>query len=181
MALEFMEVPASDPRWLRAGLFGSYAFGPPGRRLRVVLIDDRYFATPPKQKESDLLGLEQQAWLAQTLLRSKAQVHLIVSGIQVLPDESRYEKWANFPRSREWLLDFIQQQQIPGVIFLSGDRHIHEISQVARATRAASAEITGGLTTHGSWGEPNAKQSAKSTPAPVLGCYTSTGPPNLSQ
>ena len=40
MALEFMEVPASDPRWLRAGLFGSYAFGPPGRRLRVVLIDD---------------------------------------------------------------------------------------------------------------------------------------------
>ena len=42
--------------------------------------------------------------------------------------EYRYEKWTNFPRSRERLLKLIKDTQIPGVIFISGDRHIHEIA-----------------------------------------------------
>ena len=40
----------------------------------------------------------------------------------------RYEKWANFPRSRTRLLRLVKESRAPGVIFISGDRHIHEIA-----------------------------------------------------
>lgn len=162
MALEFMEVPASDPRWSREGLYGSYAFGPVGKRVRVILLDARYFSTKPKLEDSNLLGPEQEAWLEEILETSQAQVHLIVSGIQVLSAEHKYEKWANYPASREWLFDRLIEQQTPGVIFLSGDRHIHEINQLTVPDRSvAFTEVTSSGLTH-SWerfkGEPNDKR-----------------------
>ena len=162
MALEFMEVPKTDPRWSREGLYGSYTFGPDGRKVMVVLLDCRYFSTKPKKEDSDLLGSEQLAWLKKTLSESDAQVHLIVSGIQILSEEHNYEKWANYPASREWFLNLLADQQVPGVVFLSGDRHIHEISQLEVPERELPlTEITSSGLTH-SWesfrGEPNNKR-----------------------
>lgn len=162
MALEFMEVPASDPRWSREGLYGHYTFGPAGQRVLVILLDGRYFSNTPKRNDSDLLGPDQQAWLEGILAESDAQVHVIVSGIQILPEGHKYEKWANYPASRDWLLDSLAKHNTPGVIFLSGDRHIHEISQLTVPERSIPlTEITSSGLTH-SWetfkGEPNKKR-----------------------
>jgi alkaline phosphatase D len=55
---------------------------------------------------------------------------LIGSGIQVLPVQHPYEKWADFPAERERLFQLIGATKAPGVIFLSGDRHIAELSRV---------------------------------------------------
>lgn len=152
LALEFMEVPPEDPRWSREGIYGAYTFGPAGQRVKIYLLDDRYFATPPKQEDSDLLGEAQWQWLQDELRASDAQVNLIVSGIQILPEDHRYEKWANFPRSRQALLDFLRKEEIPGVIFASGDRHIHELSLKSDADTAYPLlEITTSGLTH-SWG-----------------------------
>lgn len=159
IALNFMEVPPEDPRRSREGLYGSYSFGPSGKRVKVLLIDGRYFSTGPKVAEPELLGDAQRAWLKQELSNSDAQVHLIVSGIQIISSEHNYEKWANFPATREWLFNLIRETQAPGVLFLSGDRHIHEISVLQdEALDAPLIDITSSGLTH-SWtsfkGEPN--------------------------
>ena len=159
MALDFMEVPEDDPRRKREGIYGSYDFGPPERSVRVVLIDNRYFATGEKTPGGDLLGAAQQAWLERTLLESEARINLVVSGSQVLSAEHRWDKWANFPKTREWLLDLIVENEIEGVVFLSGDRHIHEISELQpEGLDYPLVDVTSSGLTH-SWesfqGEPN--------------------------
>lgn len=163
MALDFMEVPSEDPRRSREGLYGSYSFGPEGQRVKVLLLDGRYFSTGPQADEPDLLGPAQRSWLEQELRNSDAQVHLIVSGIQVLSNEHRYEKWANFPENREWLLQLLRESQAKGTLFLSGDRHIHEISVLKDGALAYPlVDVTSSGMTH-SWtkfkAEPNRYRS----------------------
>ncbi len=159
LALDFMEVPSDDPRRAREGIHGAYSFGPEGRRVKVLLIDDRFFAVNPKKPGADLLGPAQQAWLEKELRETDAQINLLVSGIQVLPAEHGWEKWANFPASREWLLALLKEHPVPGLFLLSGDRHIHEISLLEGAGPGGDlVEITSSGLTH-SWedfpGEPN--------------------------
>lgn len=128
LALSFMEVPIGDPRWTRKGLYGAYNFGPADKRTKVILLDNRYFATGKNAEKADLLGAEQRAWLESTLRESDANLHLIVSGTQFLSAEHRWEKWADYPEIREWLLKILAEEGMPMTVLLSGDRHIHEIS-----------------------------------------------------
>jgi alkaline phosphatase D len=55
---------------------------------------------------------------------------LIASGIQFLPTEHAYEKWANFPNEREKLLDLIASSGAKNPVLLSGDRHIAEVMKL---------------------------------------------------
>ena len=159
LALDFMEVPENDPRRHRDGIYGAYDFGPDGQKIKVILLDNRYFSTLPDVEDPQLLGKTQREWLAETLKKSAAQINIIVSGTQVLSEDHTHEKWANFPTERSWLLNFIREASIPGVIFISGDRHFHEIS-VLREMDAPYPllDITSSGLTH-SWknfkGEPN--------------------------
>lgn len=164
LALDFTDVPPNDPRRSREGIYGSYDFGPEGKRLKVILIDNRYHSDK-RGKGEDMLGEEQMAWLQQELKSSDAQLNLIVSGTQVLPEDHKYEKWANFPETRDTLFNFIRENKIPGVIFISGDRHIHEISVKNDAdTPYPFVEVTSSGLTH-SWknfpGEPNRYRSGQ--------------------
>lgn len=158
LALNFMQVPIGDPRWTREGLYGAYDFGPEGQMTKVILLDNRYFATGAKADQPSLLGEAQRAWLAKTLRASKADLHLIVSGTQVVSAEHRWEKWADYPEDRAWLLEQIAASETLTVL-LSGDRHIHEIS-VLRDIELdyPLADITSSGLTH-AWesfeGEPN--------------------------
>jgi alkaline phosphatase D len=81
-------------------------------------------------KTGDMLGEAQWAWLEHELTNSPASIHLIGCGVQILPEEHAYEKWANFPQSRRRLLELISKTKAKGVILLSGDRHMAEISKV---------------------------------------------------
>ncbi len=140
LLLEFLAVPKNQPVWDREGAYQAYTFGPTGRRVKILLLDTRYFrdalvASADTARRyganalGDLLGEAQWRWLEAELSNSDAQVHLIGSSIQVLAEDHGFEKWANFPRSRQRLLDLIADTQAPGVVLLSGDRHIGEISR----------------------------------------------------
>ncbi|MEN8725367.1 MAG: alkaline phosphatase D family protein, partial [Lentimonas sp.] len=159
MALDFTGVPANDPRRQRGGIYGAYDFGPYGQSVKVILLDGRYFATGKKAQKPTLIGSEQKAWLAKELQDSTAQIHLIVSGIQVISEEHNYESWAKYPQDREWLLSLIDETNTSGVVFISGDRHIHELSVLrdARFDYPLLDATSSGLTQ--SWenfkGEPN--------------------------
>ncbi len=77
-----------------------------------------------------MLGEEQWIWLENELNQNQAKVTVIGSGIQVLSKEHRFEKWDNFPQERARLLQLIEKYKSEGVILLSGDRHIAEISKI---------------------------------------------------
>jgi alkaline phosphatase D len=129
LLLDFLDEPADSPRRKQAGLFGAYTFGAPGRRVKIILLDGRYHRERPGGT-ADMLGSEQWHWLEQQLAGSDADVHLIGSGIQVIASEHPYEKWADFPRARQRLFDIVARSGARNVIFLSGDRHLGEISRL---------------------------------------------------
>ena len=146
MLLTFFEERADSPRWRREGVYGSWEFGPEGRRVQVLLLDTRYFRDALRRKPVDqreegsgpylphtsnaptLLGDEQWAWLEQELSKP-ADVRLIGSSIQVVASEHGWEGWCNFPHERRRLYELIGRTGAGGVLFLSGDRHLIEISR----------------------------------------------------
>ena len=126
--LDFLDEPPTSPRRRRRGVYASYLYGPPAKRIKVILLDTRYHRDAPGPT-ADVLGAEQWKWLEDELLGSTARVHVIASSIQVLASEHKYEKWANFPASRRRLLTLVRETAPAGTLFLSGDRHLAEISR----------------------------------------------------
>jgi alkaline phosphatase D len=158
LLLDFLDEPAESRRRHQQGVYASAVLGPPGRRVKVILLDTRYHREAPGP-EGDVLGEVQWRWLEYELAASDAQVHVVVSSIQVLPTEHPFEKWANFPRSRERLLATLARSRAQGVVLVSGDRHIGEISCLPRSVVGYPLfEVTSSGLTH-SWaafpGEPN--------------------------
>ncbi|MFK7907714.1 MAG: alkaline phosphatase D family protein [Chitinophagales bacterium] len=139
LMLDFLDVPADAAVRQREGAYQSYSFGEVGKEVKVILLDSRYFRdTPDFEKgrgyapnlEGTILGMAQWEWLKNELENSTAQIHLIANGIQVIPEDHRFEKWANFPNERQQLFDLIKDTKAKGVILLSGDRHIGEFSKL---------------------------------------------------
>jgi alkaline phosphatase D len=147
LLLDFLDEPPESPRRKQAGVYASYTFGPPGKRVKIILLDGRYHRDPPGSGDADMLGAEQWQWLEQQLASDDADVTLIGSGIQVIPNEHPFEKWADFPKSRQRFLDLLSQSRARNVILLSGDRHLGEISSL-NDPRFALYEITSSGMTH---------------------------------
>jgi alkaline phosphatase D len=158
LLLDFLDVPLTDPRRIRQGIYTSYTYGPAGMQVKVLLLDTRYHRDVP-HPGGDILGAEQWQWLADELHQSAAQIHLIVSSIQILPEEHSFEKWANFPQARRRLLRLLGETGTPGVILLSGDRHLAEISRLdGGAVGYPLYEITASGLTH-SWAKAPAESN----------------------
>jgi len=125
--LDFLDEPADSPRRKQEGVYGFSDFGPKGKQVRVVLLDTRYHRDEIGS-DLEMLGEAQWKWLEETLVGSKAQVNIVVSSIQFLAEEHRFEKWANFPKERARMLKLLARADVLPVIVLSGDRHLAEIS-----------------------------------------------------
>ena len=127
--LDFLQEPENSPRCQQSGIYALHDFGNEGQRVRIFLLDTRYFRDDPGDN-ADVLGEEQWTWLEKNLLESKASLNLIVSSIQVLPEDHRFEKWSNFPTARKRLLALLARPTCPPVVLCSGDRHLAEISSL---------------------------------------------------
>jgi alkaline phosphatase D len=137
--LDFFNEPKDSPRRQREGVYDAKTFGPPGQRVQIILIDARYFRSPLKAGPRDgtyvgdsdpkktFLGDAQWKWLEERL-REPAELRLLCSGIQVVPEDHGWEKWMNLPLERERLFQLIKDTRANGVVFLSGDRHLAELS-----------------------------------------------------
>jgi alkaline phosphatase D len=157
LMLDFLNEPRNSPRRKQEGAYASYTYGPTGRMVKVVLLDARYFRDPLKKEGKAnvpdpggrILGETQWKWLENELKNSPADIHLIGSGIQIIPEEHPYEKWANFPRERQRLFELIASTGVRGVILLSGDRHIAEITRYQlTGVRYPIYEVTASGLTH---------------------------------
>lgn len=144
LALDHFKVPDDDPRRSRDGVYGSYIYGPEGSRVQVILLDTRYFKdtwkigsakpapgygryVPDEDPSKTILGEAQWAWLEKAL-KEVADLRLVVSSFQVIPNERGAENWGEFPVERSRLFDLIGSTGAKGVILLSGDVHFSELS-----------------------------------------------------
>lgn len=139
----FWKEPEDSPRHQREGVYDARVYGPPGKRLQIILLDTRYFRSPLKKGErrvggpylpdddptKTMLGKPQWKWLAEQL-RKPAELRLIVSSIQCIAEAAGQETWSNLPRERQRLFDMIRATKASGVVLLSGDRHWSELSKL---------------------------------------------------
>lgn len=170
--LDFFGVGKDDPRRKQKGVYHAEIYGPPGKRVQVILLDTRYFRSPLKKGTFDpktrttpylpntdagatFLGEEQWKWLEEQL-KKPAEVRLLVSSIQVISDDHVFEKWANIPKERERLYALIESTGASGVVILSGDRHLAEVSLDTKAVGYPLYDVTssGFNQASKSWREP---------------------------
>lgn len=144
--LDFLGVPQTHPVWKQEGVYQTYDYPVGNKKVRVVLLDARYHRDPPGP-EGDMLGNAQWRWLEKTLRESRADLHLIGSGVQVVSEDHRFEKWANFPKSRARLFSLLAKVKRPLVI--SGDRHFGELSmETIPGTKTKLYDFTSSGLTH---------------------------------
>lgn len=167
--LDFFGEPADSPRRRRDGIYDARIFGPPGRRVQVILLDGRWRRGPlmpdTRSKEqraalgvtgsmghipnadpdATLLGASQWRWLEEQL-RKPAEVRLIASATQVIPDQKGMQEWGNFPLERERLFDLIERTGASGVLILSGNVHFAELSRISQGRYPVYEFTSSGLT-----------------------------------
>ena len=143
------------------GVYRSRIYGPPGRRVQVILLDTRSFRSPLQRRPAseiaadrskgfyvpstaagqEMLGAAQWTWL-EAELRKPAEIRLLVSSIQVLADGHGFERWGNLPAERQRLYDLLARTGAKGLVLLSGDRHRAGIYRKPDGRPYAIPEIT---------------------------------------
>lgn len=188
---DFFGEPADSPRRRQpGGTYSARAFGPPGRRVRVIMLDGRWDRTPQpiaawgdrarrdaaqmgyldshRADRGRLLGEAQWRWLDHEL-RKPAALRIIACGTRILAEETGYEAWASFPSERRRLFEVIRRTEARGVLLVSGDPHIAEVSRLAGPyvpyplweLTASALNQPGDIAQRnerrvlGPWGEPN--------------------------
>lgn len=139
--MDFLDIPLNSPVRKRDGAYQSYTFGKGAQKIKVIIMDLRYFRDSlvpdaTKQKRyvpnqlGDMLGETQWTWLEKELRNSTANLNILCSSVQVIADDHGYEKWGNFPNERKRLLKLITNVKPKNLLILSGDRHMAEISKM---------------------------------------------------
>ena len=153
--LDTFQFPADHPARRTPGIYHSYTQGPEGKRLQVILLDTRYFRSalerprvngrrtyvPNNDPKATMLGEAQWKWL-ESELRKPADLRLIVSSIQIITTEHRFEKWANLPLERQRLFDLLKSTGANNVILLSGDRHLAEFARISAKESGLPDDLT---------------------------------------
>ncbi|HLZ17907.1 MAG TPA: alkaline phosphatase D family protein [Cyclobacteriaceae bacterium] len=148
MELEFLGIPKSNPVWRHPGIYNSITIGEGKDKIKVINLDTRYFRDTlvkvyykPEGSEKkeyryetnltgDILGEAQWKWLQEELKNSDAALNIVNSSIQVISEEHRFEKWANFPTARRRFFDVLAASE-KKILLISGDRHISEFSKIS--------------------------------------------------
>jgi len=139
--MDFLDVPMSSPIRKREGAYSSYTFGKGDQRIKVIILDTRYFRDALEKDttrqrryhpnmEGDILGDAQWDWLEKELRTSTANLNILCSSIQIISEEHKHEKWSNFPNQRKKLLWLIANTKPKNLLILSGDRHMAEVSKI---------------------------------------------------
>ena len=97
--------------------------------IDIYMTDDRMNRDPEGHPEGAFLGHDQLQWLKAKLKKSSASFKFLCVGSQVLNDNNSGESYANYPVERNDLINFIVDNNIKGVVFITGDKHYAELSK----------------------------------------------------
>ena len=175
--LNFFAEPKNSPRRKHEGIYTSYLFEGGGKKLQLILLDNRTFRSdlrtyrgelnkqskyfypldyyPHQIEDSTLLGEGQWKWL-EGELRKPADIRIIGSGSQFGITYNGYEAWANFPHEQKRFIELIKSTRANGVLFISGDVHYAEISKLQVTEGYPIYDITSsGITSTWTFATPN--------------------------
>ena len=178
--LDFFNEPLHSDRRKREGIYTSYYFEGQGRKLQLILLDNRTFRSnlrtyrgelnnddqffypldyyPHQIHDSVLLGETQWQWLEEEL-KKPADIRIIGSGTQFGISFNGYEAWANFPHEQKRFLDLVRSTRANGVVFITGDVHYAEISKLEENELYPIYDITSsGITSTWHFPTPNANR-----------------------
>lgn len=117
------------------------------------MLDNRYYRSANKLKSDNKtqLGKEQLDWLKNALVSSKASFKFIVLGGQFLTTVKDWETYSNygFDKERQEIIDFIYEQNLKNVVFLTGDRHFTELSVLEKKGKPIIYDLTVSALTSG--------------------------------
>ena len=160
------------PARKQAGIYHSYFQGPEGQRLQVINLDTRYHRSalerkkigkrksyvPSTNPDATMLGSKQWKWL-ETELNKQADLRIIVSSIQVITEDHRFEKWANIPTERKKFFALLKSTNAKNVVLLSGDRHLAELAVIKPEESGLDHDLvemtSSGMTHAGAWSDKN--------------------------
>jgi alkaline phosphatase D len=113
--LDFFGEPQDSPRRKQEGVYQAKLFGPPKKRVQIILLDTRYHRSPLKKRDkfipdegpyvpnddpkATFLGDVQWKWLEEQL-KVPAQLRILASSIQLIAEDHGFEKWMNINFSR---------------------------------------------------------------------------------
>jgi len=131
MFLDFWEIPQNDIRHEREGIYFSDEKIFFDKKFKLIFLDTRYFRsklikandayTKNEDIEATILGKEQWDWLSSEL-KDDFDFLIVFSSIQILAKDHRFEKWSNFPKERNKLLNYLHDFR-GKTLLVSGDRH----------------------------------------------------------
>ena len=168
--LDYFNVPKESSRRIRAdGIYTSHVLTHADMTVQIILPDLRWNRSPlesvgrlkymlskapndlgpyipSKDEASTMLGETQWQWLEQQL-QQPADVRVLATSLQFLPEFSGWESWANLPHERQRFLALLDKYQIDNLVIVSGDTHWSEFSQITRNNQKLLWEMTAsGLT-----------------------------------
>lgn len=131
------------------GVFGRFEWAD----VEFFLLDDRFHRAPnstPDGPDKVMFGAAQLQWLKDALLNSRAPFKIVANGNQMLNPLCEFEALVECRTEYDDLLAFIKSNRIPGVVFLSGDRHMTELIKLEDSTfyplyDFTSSSLTAGL------------------------------------
>ncbi|CAN5709973.1 hypothetical protein BH09MYX1_BH09MYX1_02160 [soil metagenome] len=107
-----------------------------GKTLELVMLDARSERKPStrNQPNAQFVSKAQMTWLKDRLKTSPAVFKLVVTSVPIsnfpLDASGESDKWEGYPAQRDELLDYIRDEALNGVFFLSGDLHFGSIGSV---------------------------------------------------
>ena len=135
------------------GVFGAASVGD----IDFFLLDNRFHRYPnryPQTADKAMFGKAQLEWLKQALVASRATFKVIAAGGQFWNQANRYEAFHNYPVEQKALADWLLEQKINGVLFLSGDRHLAGLWRIERPGAYPLHEFTSSPLTAGAFTNP---------------------------
>lgn len=110
------------------GVYFKYAYG----GVDFFFLDGRYYRAPydhPDDGSKTMLGERQLEWLKSELRNSRSPFKVLVSGSGWTSLKGpRGDSWAAFLAERDALFAWMVQEEIEGVVLLSGDTHRGELN-----------------------------------------------------
>ena len=116
------------------GVYFKQAYG----GVDFFFLDGRYHRDPTNQTDDaakTVLGARQKAWLKRELKASQAPFKVLVSGggFSSAENEKGGDSWGVYLTERNEIFDFIRDQNIGGVVCISGDSHMGELNCIPRS------------------------------------------------
>ncbi len=99
--------------------------------VHFILVDGRYYRD---RKGGTMLGPVQKAWLFETLKKSTGTFKVLASPVPwtegIKPGSK--DPWDGYPKEREEIFSFIEENKIDGVFLVAADRHRTDLRTTAR-------------------------------------------------